>query len=223
MKVRDDLAEAHRLAWEHLARPGSWWTGPQRVELATTVKLSIDDADPLPPWVAVTSSDRLPDERVAPDLAHDAAYRIGRHAGTITPEVYRRFADGIGELAYVELCAIASSTAAVVHFCRNIGVDVPPFPAPVAGDPTGDRPDVLAEAELNWVPVAAPADQTAAVIQAYSAVPAEWENTWRLGAAQYIPHEEMIDPAWQRSADSLSRPQIELVASRIAQIRECFY
>lgn len=223
MRVRDDLADAHRLAWEHLARPGSWWTGVQRVELAETVKRSIEDPDPLPPWVAVSLSGRLPDDRAAPDLAHDAAYRIGRHAGTITADVYRLFADGLGELPYVELCAIASTTAAVVHFCRNIGVDVPPFPEPVPGEPTGAQPAELAVAELNWVPVAAPADRTAAVVQAYSAVPGEWDNTWRMADAQYIPEEEMVDPAWQRTADSLTRPQIELVATRIAQLRECFY
>ena len=53
--VRDDLAEAHRLAWEHVASPGSWWTGAARVELATTALLAIADPDPLPPWVGVTS------------------------------------------------------------------------------------------------------------------------------------------------------------------------
>jgi hypothetical protein len=48
--VRDDLAEAHRLAWEHIAAPGSWWSSRARVELAETALLAIADADPLPPW-----------------------------------------------------------------------------------------------------------------------------------------------------------------------------
>ena len=37
MKVRDDLSEVHRLAWDHVARPGSWWTTALRVEFAHTV------------------------------------------------------------------------------------------------------------------------------------------------------------------------------------------
>ncbi len=221
--VRDDLAEAHQLAWSHLARPGSWWTGAQRVELAGTVLVAVADDDPLPPWVAVSISDRLSAERVAPGAAHDVAYRIARHAGTMTADVYRHAADELGALAYVELCGIVSTVAAVAHFCRNIGVDVPELPAPVPGDPTRAQPDQLARAELNWVPVAAPADRVAAVLQAYTAVPGEQENTWRMASAQYMPDDEMVHPDWMRRADGLTRPQTELVATRVAQLRECFY
>ena len=78
-------------------------------------------------------------------------------------------------------------------------------------------------AELNWVPVAAPADQVAAVVQAYSAVPGEHENTWRMAAAQYIPVDEMVHADWSRRPGGLTRPQMELVAARVAQLRECFY
>jgi len=221
--VRPDLAEAHRLAWEHVASPGSWWNGAQRVELAETVLLAIADDEPLPPWVGASTGDRLPDQRVAPDAAHDAAYRIARHAGTMTEDVFRRFAHELGELPYVELCAIVSSVAAVAHFRRNVGLEIPSFPEPVAGEPTGERPDELAEAELNWVPVASPADQTAAVVQAYTAVPGELVNTWRMSDAQYMPGDQMVHADWMRRSDGLSRPQVELVASRISQLRECFY
>jgi hypothetical protein len=223
MQVRDDLADAHRLAWLHLAEPGSWWTGAQRLELAGTVLIAIADDEPLPPWIGVTTSDRLPSHRTVPDAAHDIAYRIARHASTITESVYRDVVATIGELPYVELCAVVSTTAAVAHFCRNIGVVAPPFPPASAGRPNGERPDELATAALNWVPVVAPADQVAAVVQAYSAVPSEWRNTWRMADAQYMPDAEMVHPDWQRRPGGLSRAQMELVAARVAQLRECFY
>ena len=41
--------------------------------------------------------------------------------------MYRAAAGELGELPYVELCAIVSTVAAVAHFCRNIGVTVPPL------------------------------------------------------------------------------------------------
>ena len=138
--VRDDLAEAHRLAWEHIAAPGSWWSGAERVELAGTALLAIADDDPLAPWVGVTSTGRLGHELVAPLAAHDVAYRLARHAGTMTGDVYRAAAGELGELPYVELCAIVSTVAAVAHFCRNIGVTVPPLKAPIGGRPTGTPP-----------------------------------------------------------------------------------
>ncbi len=221
--VRDDLAEAHRLAWRHIARPGVWFTAAQRIELANTVLMAIADDEPLPPWVGLSTTDRLSPTAEAPAAAHDIAYRIARHAGTITADVYQAASAEIGELPYVEVCAIASTVAAVAHFCRNIGVDIPPFPEAVAGEPTHEQPDHIVRAELNWVPVAAPADQTAAVVQAYSAVPPEFDNTWRMAAAQYIPNEEMVHADWSRRAGGLSRPQTELVAARVAQLRECFY
>ncbi len=226
--VREDLADTHRRAWEHLASPGSWFTGEQRVELAATVIAAIADTDATPPWVGITTTERFANDRssdrlAAPAAAHDLAYRLARHAGTVTADVHAAAAAALGDLPYVEVCAIVSTTAAVAHFCRNIGVDVPDVPEPRTGEPTQEKPDEVVAAELNWVPVAAPADQTAAVVQAYSAVPGEFENTWRMASAQYMPEEEMVHPDWMRRPDGLSRAQAELVAARVAQLRECFY
>jgi hypothetical protein len=221
--VRDDLAEAHRLAWEHVAAPGTWWTGVERVELAGTALLAITDADPLPPWIGVTSTERLGAGRAVPPVADDVAYRLARHAGTMTRHVYDAAVAELGELPYVELCAIVSTVAAVAHFCRNIGVEVPPLPAPAGGLPTRQRPERLASARFNWVPVAEPADEVAAVVQAYTAVPAEHENTWRMGDAQYMPSDEMVKPDWTRRPGGLSRAQMELVAARLTKLRDCFY
>jgi hypothetical protein len=221
--VRDDLAEAHLLAWEHIAAPGSWWTGAERVELAGTALMAITDDDPVAPWIRVTSTGRLGHELVAPQAAHDAAYRLSRHAGTMTRDVYTAAADELGELPYVELCAIVSTVSAVAHFCRNIGVAVPPLKAPIGGRPTRNRPARLAQAQFNWVPVAEPADEVAAVVQAYTAVPGEQLNTWRMADAQYMPAEEMVDPDWSRRPGGLSRAQMELVAARLTRMRDCFY
>jgi hypothetical protein len=220
--IRDDLAEAHGLAWEHLAQPGHWFTAAERIELAATVLRAIGEDDPLPPWVPVSASGRLPGERVASDLAHDMAYRLARHAGTFTGDIARAAMSELGDLRYVELCAIVSSAAAVGHFARNVGTELPPLPDPADGEPTRDHPP-LAVATLNWVPVADPADRLPAVVQAYTAVPREHENTWRLAAAQYMPSDEMIHPDWARRAGGMSRAQMELVAARVAQLRECFY
>ena len=91
------------------------------------------------------------------------------------------------------------------------------------GEPTGEVPDELVQPQFNWVPVQAPADQLPAVVQAYTAVPGEFANLWRMSDAQYMPADEMVDPDWTRREGGLSRPQTELVAARVAQLRECFY
>jgi len=224
VNVREDLSQAHRLAWEHIATPGSWWTAAQRVELADTAIGALRDVEPLPPWASVSAVEgRLPVGHVAPAIAHDATYRIARHAGTITEDLYRKVSEEIGPLPYVELVSIVTTIAAVVHFCRNVGVDLPALPEPRPGDPTGEAPEEVVQPKYNWVPVRAPADQMAAVVQAYTAVPGEFLNLWRMSEAQYMPAGKMVDPNWSRREGGLSRPQTELVASRVAQLRECFY
>ena len=221
--VRDDLAEAHRLAWEHVAAPGSWWTGAQRVQLACNALMAIADSDPVAPWVGVTTTELLGPDLLAPGTAYDFVYRLARHAGTITVDVYDVVSGELGTLPYVELCGIVSTVAAVAHFCRDIGVPVPPLPAPVEGEPTGARPDRVVQPRYNWVPVAEPADKVAAVVQAYTAVPGENLNNWRMASAQYMPVEEMVHPDWQRRPGGLSRAQMELVAARLTRVRDCFY
>ncbi len=192
------------------------------MELARTAMLALAEPEPLPPWVSASRSGRL-GILTAPAAAHDLAYRLARHAGTITIDTYRETTDQIGELPYVELCAIVSTVAAVWHFCRNIGIDVPPLPSPVAGEPSREMPEQLAAPRLNWVPVAAPPDEVAAVVQAYTAVPSEHANTWRMAAAQYMSDTDMVHPDWCRRPGGLTRAQMELVAARVTLLRDCFY
>jgi hypothetical protein len=41
--------------------------------------------------------------------------------------------------------------------------------------------------------------------------------------AQYMPNDDMVNPAWRRRAGGLSRAQMELVAARVTKLRDCFY
>lgn len=220
--VRPDLTGAHRDVWAAIGGAGSSWTGGQRIELAQTMIRALKDRDPTPAWVPPsTVAGALAHARLAPLAAHDIVYRVARHAGTLTRGWYRSAVAVVGEMAYIELVALTSQVAAIWSFRRGAGL--PPFSLPVALDAaaTGVFAEELAVPTLNWVPVAAPADRVASVVQAYTAVPSEQSRTWRLADAQYIPAMEMGDPRWTRG--TLSRPQIELVAARVAQLRQCFF
>jgi len=220
--VRADLRDAHERAWAELGQPGPFWTGPQRVELVATARLAWSATVALPPWVpASTAQGVLPASRACPDVAHDAVYRLARHAGTITRDWYGAMSDALGPLPYIELVALTCSAVAIDAFRRSAGLNPLPLPTPVDGAPTGTVAPELADAALNWVPVAAPADQTASVVQAFTALPTEHARVWALADAQYIPEREMVDPRWTRG--TLSRPQIELVALRVSQLRQCFF
>jgi hypothetical protein len=209
--VRADLVDAHRRSLEHVASPGASFTAERRAQIAGVVRDAMLAADPSPPWV-----------RPFGDAALDVAHRLGRYAGTITEDWYRQIlAEGMDPLEWVEIVGIAVATVPVVAFARAVGNPVPSLPTAAAGAPTGHVADRLEEPELNWVPVAAPADQVASVVQALSALPDEWTNLWQLAAAQYMSSEQMADQRWNRG--TLSRAQMELVAARISLVRECFF
>lgn len=222
MSVRPDLVAAHEDSWAALGRPGSQWSGEQRAELAGTASAAFLTDNPLPPWVAPsTVASRAAGFHHAPPAAHDAIYRITCHAGTLTDTWYERVTAEIGELPYLELVAISCTVVAVQSFRRSLGHEPRLVPTPTAGEAHGRTAAATVRAELNWVPVAAPADQRAAVVQAFTALPDEHRQIWAMADAQYIPDLEMIDPHWTRG--TLSRPQMELLATRVAQVRDCFF
>lgn len=209
--VRADLRAAHELSLAHVAAPGAWFSAARRVQIASAAIEAYLAVEPSPPWV-----------RPFGDPVLDVAYRLGRHAGTITEQWYEQMvAEGIEPLQWVEIVGVVVAALPPVAFARAVGQPLPGLPTPGAGAAHGRIADPLAAAALNWVPVAAPADQVASVVQALSALPDEWANMWRLAEAQYMSDEQMNDPRWTRG--TLSRPQMELVAGRLSLIRECFF
>jgi hypothetical protein len=211
LPVRADLRDVHAASLRHVASPGARFDAAHRVRIAEVAVAAYLDPEPTPPWV-----------RPYGDLALDVAHRLARHAGTITLEWYEQVVtEGLHPLDWVEIVGVVVAAVPPVAFARAIGEPLPGLPAPESGSPTGQEAAELAPATLNWVPVAAPADRTASVVQALSALPGENDNLWRLAAAQYMANEQMGDPRWTRGL--MSRPQMELVAGRLSLIRECFF
>jgi len=211
MSVRADLAEAYRVASLHAVSPGARFDGARRRAIAQAALDAYLDPAPAPPWV-----------RPYGDLALDVAHRLGAHAATITREWYEQvITEGLHPLEWVEVVGVVITSLPSAAFARAAGLDLPALPTAVAGTPHGREADELAPARLNFVPVAAPADQVAAVVQALSALPDEWDVLWLLAGAQYMSDRQMDDPLWNRG--TLSRPQMELVASRLAALRDCLF
>jgi hypothetical protein len=225
--VRPDLAAAHDRVWQGVSGPGDWLSGSERRAAALVTLAAFTDRDPSPPWASV--ADRFAGLDLAPQVI-DAVFRMTAHAHTLSERWHRSAIDGLmgsglslpdAECAYVELCGVVSSVSAVASLARTLGSVLPPLPASRPGSPR--RPVVvLAPSPRNWVPVASPGGARAPVVEALSIAPAEFALLWdHLAPAQYIADEEMIDLAWTRG--TLSRPQIELVAGRVAALRQCFF
>ena len=156
----------------------------------------------------------------------DALYRMTVHAHTVTDSWYHEFTQTVvDEQAYVELCGIVTSVVAVCSVARTLGVEPPPFPAVVdaANSSAPRRVSTMADrSPRNWVPVVAPGGTRASVVEALSVSPIEYDLLWdHLAPSQYMSIEDMGDLACTRG--TLSRPQAELLAGRVAALRQCFF
>jgi hypothetical protein len=238
ISVRADVVEAHEVIWARIARPGTWWTGVERVAIAAEVRAARD--------CALCAQRRRAISPNAMDGAHDrpveageslsgsavdAVHRITTDAGRLSRAwVEKLEADGLSDAHYVELLGIVVAITSIDFVCRGLGVPLHPLPDAEPGAPTRNRP-AAALHEGAFVPmlpaaaaVGAESDlwgrQTGNVIRAMSLVPDAVRDLQTLSAAHYLPEHDFTDV---RAGRTLSRPQMELIAGRVSALNECFY
>ena len=233
--VRDDLRDAHERAWRRLARPGTWWTGAERVAIAAEVRAARD--------CALCEERKRALSPASVDGAHEAVAELPAaaveviHRVTSDPARLSRawfdgmMAAGLDAGRYVEIIGTVATVLSIDSFCRGIGVRLHPLPEPVSGEPSRYHPAV-AELEGAWVPMIGwrqargrEADlyggkPTGNVVRAMSLVPDEVRTLNDLSDAHYLPLASMLDLGAGRSLD---RAQIELLAGRVSALNECFY
>jgi hypothetical protein len=208
--LRPDLAEAHERTWDAISSAGTWWSASERRALANAAISAMWSGDSEPSL-----------GEGAPEVALRAAARLGSGRPHVTREWYEDVRDRIGALPYVELVGLVAVAAAASSLRRTLGLPDRELSTDDERGPSRIPSPELADAKWNWVPVAAPADKTAAVVQALTAVPGTFDELWSLADAQYIPDAEMVDPKWTRG--TLSRVDMELLATRVSFSRECHY
>lgn len=237
LPIRADIGAAHRNYWQALARPGSWWTGRQRVAIAQESRNAPDCAlcrrrrTALSPYGPAGEHDH---DRALPEAAVDAVHRVVTDQGRIT----RRYVEdnvgrGLAKEAYVELVGIVVAVFSIDEFHRALGLPLEPLPEPLPGAISRYRPAHLRE-DIGFVPTVPPdgaigleADlwkgtRAANVIRALTLVPDALRDWRALAAAQYLSFAAMGN--FVKDPDrALDRMQMELVAGRVSAINECFY
>jgi hypothetical protein len=231
--IRPEIAPAYRRAWKHLASPGSWLTGAERVAVADETRraqdcrLCRDRKAALSPYSVEGEHDHggvLSKELV------DEVHRVTTDAARLTETWYRSLLGrGLAPEAYVEALGVTVIVISIDQFHRALGLVLQELPKPLAGEPDRKRPDGIVEGEA-WVPMqdaktvakreGLPGGSAPYVIRALSLVPAEVEMWSSLSEVQYLGRKEMMSFDQVRSID---RSQIELVAGRVSAVNECFY
>lgn len=235
--IRDDIGREHRAFWQRLARPGSWWTGKERVAIARasrrawTCRLCAARKAALSPDTVQGEHD---DDGELPPAAVDAVHRIVTDQSRIT----RRYVEdnvtaGLSKPAYVELIGVVVAVVSIDEFHRALALKPEPLPVPQPGDVSRYQPAMLRE-DIGFVPTVPPegaigneADiwppmRAANVVRALSLVPDALRDWRALASAQYLSFVGMQNFV-KDEARHLDRMQMELVAARVSAVNECFY
>ncbi len=234
--VRDDLRETHAFLREHLRSPGCWWSGAERLAMvraargAAECRLCRERQTALSPNAVQGTHDS---DGALPENVVEVVHRVRSDPGRLSRDWYEhRLAGGLTDAAYVEIIGVVALSAGVDYFARALGV--PPFalPEPKSGAPSGYRP-AGAVGGTAWVPMVEPegavgpelglygdAPFVPNIVKALSLVPDEARALRRSSDAHYVPVEQIPDPSARRVLD---RMQMELVASRVSALNQCFY
>lgn len=233
--VREDIVAAQQRAWLRLRRPGRWWTGEQRIAIATEARQAVDcrlcaqRKAALSPYAVTGTHDAVTD---LDPTAVEAIHRIRTDPGRLTHAWYKDLLGyGLSADRYVELVGVLVTTVAVDTFSQGLGVPLRSLPHPEDGAPTDIRPAGAAQTGA-WVPwldadspdaaeLYTPGRPPPHIYKAMSLVPEEARGFFELVSAQYIPGPAMRDYA--REYRAISHPQIELLAGRVSAINRCEY
>ena len=209
--VTDEIATSHETAWELLAEPGTWFTSEERLAIAARARVMFAQRA-TPPWARAADRQEGISEAVC-----ELVDLVTLNAGSIDRTNADQAIAAIGDGHYVELIGIVATTVMIDVFAEAMGVEKAPFPAPVTGDPSEEIPDGLGDIGAHVR--ALDPFPAANVARALSLVP-EANKLFRTVSVPTYSSPGFADLTWETP---LSRPQVELVASRVASMNECFY
>ena len=233
--VREGIEAAHKRTWRRIAEPGTWLEGPTRIAIAAETRnapgcqLCEERKFALSPYTVDGNHDSLGH---LPEVMVEMIHRIVSDPGRLTESwLASLYEAGMEDTEYVETLGVISNVMSVDTFARALGIQRPELPEPVAGEPSRRRP---AEAKIGpgWVPTIAPKDASpenadiyalarANVRQGMSLVPDEVRGFFDLANEQYLNGTQIAD--LEGDFRSISRLQIELLATRVSALNGCFF
>ena len=119
--VSSEIIESFQIVWENLGKPGSWWSGPQRIEIAEEIR------DSSPPSVAERIVDfsnysNEPTSGITP-FVRAVARKIAYESSSINKDIFDQIVAVIGEDQYTEIASIASQRNPKYHLADILGYD----------------------------------------------------------------------------------------------------
>jgi hypothetical protein len=149
--VGEQILAAFEQTWDGLGRPGTWWTGAQRMAIAEASRSAMDDG-PRPIGLAIPALVDLDhvDGSGISDLALEVVRRVTSESGRITAAWAAEAIGLMGPGRYVELVAMVVLTVPIDIFCGLLGRPRQSLPEVVAGEPVGGVPDGVRHTCRGW-------------------------------------------------------------------------
>ena len=238
VRIRDDLAAGHQDVLDHIARPGTWWTGHQRLGIATEARHAKEcpfcqkRRQALSPNAVSGQHDCLGG---LPEPIVEIIHRIVTDPARLSRSWYQEMLRcGVTEDEYIETLSVIVHTVSLDTFAKAIGIAELPLLPPHDGVPSRCGPSGVTQGAA-WVPWIETAEQLPAnmsdlyppgrppanIMRAMSLVPAEVRCFFELGAVQYLGPAQMRD--FSQEFRAITHAQIELVAGRISSLNQCLY
>ncbi len=217
--IRAQIQDAFRGEWSFLAFPGTWWSGAERVAIASEARQAMVESlsEPSLRHHAVGGERTTRPTGILGEHVTEVVRAVAADSPLITGEwVAGLESKGVAMPAYAEIIGIVARLSAVDLFHRALGLPLEPLPQPEPGEPSRTPPPNGLVVGKSFVPMA----RGVSIPQTVSLVPPETVAWQDLSDAMYLTFNEMDDPDFRRA---LHRTQIELVAARTSQINECFY
>ncbi len=237
LPIREDFVATHNRFWNRLSKAGSWFTAEDRIAIAGEVRKARDCAlckerkEALSPMQVKGVHDS--NSSGLSDLIVDTVHRIVSDPGRLTRTWFDQVINsGLSEEQYVEILSTASAMIGIDDFCLGLGIDEHPLPEATAGEPSKYRPStaVSGDAWVSTIPNGKNSGKEADlwsgravnVKRAMSLVPDEVRTLSDLMNAHFMPSEDMLNFIGSPRG-TLSRQQMEVMATRASALNGCFY
>ena len=207
---------AHNNTLHAIGATGAWWSGRDRLAIVREARAAPRCAlcqRRARSLSATAVSGEHDSDSDLPHAAIEAIHGIRNHSGRLTRRWFDHvIANGLRTEAYVELVAVVASAVVVDTYTQGVGLDLPNLPEAQAGEPTHECSTDVVE-DGAWVPIARLGRFN--IHRALALVPGALDLFFGTFRTSYYMDADTRFP--------LTRPQVELIASRVSAVNECFY
>jgi len=237
LPIRPELLDRLAAEWQRFARPGTWWSGAERLAIAREARaarhcgLCAERRAALSPGSVSGHHDGNGE---LPQAVVDAIHRIATDPGRLSSSWYASLANaGVTPERHVELTGLLGILTLGDSLARACGVPVVALPArPLPGEPGRVRPPD-AEVDDAWVPMVVPERAEGVVKLLYDMVEKGAGFVFNVARALTLVPEELggffgcfvVSYTTHGAAPEggLGRPQMELLAASVSSLNDCFY